>query len=84
MVLMRIFGPKREEGEGGWRRLHNEELHNFYASPNIIRVTKSRKMRWAGHVAEIGEKRQTKFSWENLKGRDHFKDLHTYGKIISE
>jgi hypothetical protein len=50
-VLRGIFGPKREEVEGGWRRLHNEELHNLYASPNIIRVTKSRGMRWAGHVA---------------------------------
>jgi hypothetical protein len=50
-VLRRIFGPKREEVAGGWGRLHNEELHNLYASPNIIRVIKSRRMRWAGYVA---------------------------------
>jgi hypothetical protein len=50
-VLRRIFGPKREEVAGGWRRLHNEELHNLYTSPNIIRVIKSRRIRWAEHVA---------------------------------
>jgi hypothetical protein len=50
-VLRRIFVPKREEEAGDWRRLHNEELQNLYASPNIIRVIKSRKMRWAVHVA---------------------------------
>jgi hypothetical protein len=48
---MGIFGPKREEVAGGWRTLHNEELRNTYASPNIIRLTKSRSMGWAGHVA---------------------------------
>jgi hypothetical protein len=47
-VLRRIFGPKREEVVGGWRRLHNEELHNLYASPDIIRVIKSRKLQWTG------------------------------------
>jgi hypothetical protein len=50
-VLKRIFGAKREEVAGGWRRLHNEELHNMYASPNIIRKDKSRMVRWARHVA---------------------------------
>jgi hypothetical protein len=49
-ALRRIFGPKREEVTRGWRKLHNEELHNLYGSPNIIRVMKSRRMRWAGHV----------------------------------
>jgi len=52
-VLSRIFGPKREEVAGGWRRLHDEELHNLYASPNSIRAIKSRRMRWAGHVARM-------------------------------
>jgi hypothetical protein len=50
-VLRRISGPKREEVAGGWRRLHNEELHKLYTLPNIIRVVKSRRMRWAEHVA---------------------------------
>jgi hypothetical protein len=54
-VLRKIFGPKREEVAGGWRRLHNEELHNLYASPNIIRVIKSGRMRWARHVTRMGE-----------------------------
>jgi hypothetical protein len=53
-VLRRIFGPKREEVVGDWRRLHNEELHNLYASQNIIGVTESRRMRWVGHVARMG------------------------------
>jgi hypothetical protein len=53
-VLRRIFGPKRDEVTGGWRKLHNEELHNLYSSPSIIRMIKSRRMRWAGHVARIG------------------------------
>jgi hypothetical protein len=53
-VLRRIFGPKRDEVTGNWRKLNNEELHNLYSSPNIIRMIKSRKMRWAGHVARIG------------------------------
>jgi hypothetical protein len=52
--LRRIFGPKRDEVTGGWRKLHNEEFHNLYSSPSIIRVIKSRKMRWAGHAAGMG------------------------------
>jgi hypothetical protein len=56
-VLRRIFGPKRGEATGGWRKLHNEELHNLYFPPSIIRIIKSRRMRWAGHVARIGAKR---------------------------
>jgi hypothetical protein len=55
-VLRRIFGLKRDEVTGGWRKLHNEELHNLHSSPNIIRI-KSRRIRWAGHVARMGEKR---------------------------
>jgi hypothetical protein len=57
-VLRRIFGPKRDEVTGGWGKLHNEELHNLYSFPNIIRVIKSRRMRWAWHVARMGEKRK--------------------------
>jgi hypothetical protein len=49
-VLRRIFGPKRDEVTGDWRKLHNEELHDLYSSPSIIRIIKSRRMRWAGHV----------------------------------
>jgi hypothetical protein len=52
-----IFGPKRDEVTGGWRKLHNEELHDLYSSPCIIRIIKSRRIRWAGHVARMGEKR---------------------------
>jgi hypothetical protein len=58
-VLSRIFGPKRDEVIGGWRKLHNEELHNLCGSPNIIRIIKSRRIRLAGHVARMGEKRNT-------------------------
>jgi hypothetical protein len=55
-VLRRIFGPKREE-DRSWRKLHNDELHSLYSSPNIVRVIKSRGMRWAGHVARMGKGR---------------------------
>jgi hypothetical protein len=55
-VLRKIFGPKREE-DGSWIKLHNDELHSLYSSPNIVRVMKSRRMKWAGHVARMGEGR---------------------------
>jgi hypothetical protein len=55
--LRKIFGPKRDEVIGDWRKLHNEELHNLYCSPSIIRIIRLRRMRWAGHVATMGEKR---------------------------
>ena len=57
MVLSRIFGTRRDEVTGEWRRLHNEELNDLYSSPKIVRVIKSRRMRWAGHVARTGEER---------------------------
>jgi len=56
-VLRRIFGPRGDEVKGDWRKLHNNELNDLYSSPNIVRVMKSRKMRWAGHVARMGERR---------------------------
>jgi hypothetical protein len=55
-VMRKIFGPERE-GDGSWRKLHNDELHDLYSSPNIVRVIKSRRMRWAGHVARMGDGR---------------------------
>jgi hypothetical protein len=56
-VLRRIFGPKRDEVTGEWRTYRNEELHNLYSSPSIIRIMKSRRMRWAGHVAQMWKQR---------------------------
>ena len=58
MVLRRIFGPRRDEVTGELRRLHNEELNDLYSSPNIVRVIKWRRMRWAGHVARMGVERE--------------------------
>jgi hypothetical protein len=55
-VLRKIFGPKREE-DGSWKKLHNYELHGLYSSPNVVRVIKSRRMRWVGHMARMGEGR---------------------------
>jgi hypothetical protein len=55
--VLRIFGPKRDEVTGGWRKLHNEELRDLYSSPSIIRIIKSRRKRWMGHVARMGGKR---------------------------
>jgi hypothetical protein len=56
-VLRGVFGPKRDQVTGEWRKLHNEEINDLYSLPNIVRVVKSRRMRWAGHVAHMGEER---------------------------
>ena len=83
MVLRRIFGPRSDEVTGEWRRLHNEELNDFYSSPNIVRVIKSRRMRWAGHVARMGEERRCIESWWGSgRSRDHWGDLGVDGWII--
>ena len=63
-VLRGIFGAKRDEVTGEWRKLHNEELNDLYCSPDIVRVIKSRKMEWARHVARMGERCVQGFSWE--------------------
>jgi hypothetical protein len=79
--LRRIFGPKREE-EVSWIKLHNDELHNLYSSPNIVRVIKSQRMRWAEHVGRMREWRGVYRIWlECPKGRDHWEDLGVGGKI---
>jgi hypothetical protein len=70
---------------GEWRKLHNEELHNLYSSSDIIRQVKSRRMRWAGHVARMGEERKcARFYWESPKERDHLEDQVVGGKLGSE
>ena len=72
MVLRRIFGLRRDEVTGEWRRLHNEELNDLYCSPNIVRVIQSRRMRWDGHVARMGEERGCIGScWGNRREGDH-------------
>ena len=83
IVLRRIFGPRREEVTVEWRRLHNEELNDLYSSPNIVRVIKSRRMGWAGHVARMGEERECIGSWwGNRRERDHWGGLGVDGWII--
>jgi hypothetical protein len=72
-VLRKMFGPKRDEVTK-WRRLHTEVLHDLYCSPNIVRVTKLRIARWAGHVACTGEERGRGFWRENLKEKDQLED----------
>jgi hypothetical protein len=80
-VLRKIFGPKREE-DGSWRKLHNDELRDLNSSPNIVRVIKSRRMRWAGHVARMGEGRGVYRFWlGGPKVRDHWEDLGVDGRV---
>jgi len=84
-VLRRIFGPRRDDVTGEWRRLHNEELNDLYTLPNFMREIKSRRMRWAGHVTRIGEKRRCiGFWWGNRRERDHWGDLGVDRRIILE
>jgi hypothetical protein len=70
-VLRRIFGAKRDEMTGGWRKPHDEELHDLYFSPSIIRIIKSRRMRWAGHVSQMGKKSNTYRLWESQREGGH-------------
>jgi hypothetical protein len=71
-VLRRLFGPKRNEVTGEWRKLHNEELRDLYSSPSIIRITQSRRMRWAGHVARMGRRgMRIDYWWGSQRERDH-------------
>ena len=82
-VLRRIFGPKRDKVTGEWRKLHNEGLYDLYSSPNIIRVIKSRRMRWAGHVARMWERRGPYMVWwGTLNERDHLEEPGVDGRII--
>jgi hypothetical protein len=81
-VLKKIFGPKRDEVTGDWRKLRKEELHYLYCSPNVISVIKSRRMRWVGHVACMGEESSTGFSGENLKEKDHLENIGVDGRTI--
>jgi hypothetical protein len=79
-VMRRIFGPKREEVTGEWRKLHNEEINDLHCSANIVRVIKPRIIRWEGHVARMGERRV--FWWGNLREREHLEVPGIDGRII--
>jgi hypothetical protein len=82
-VLRRIFGPKRDEVTGEWRKLHNEELRDLCSSPSIIRIIKLRKMRWAGHVARMGGiGTRIDYWWKSQREGDHQEDQDVGGWII--
>jgi hypothetical protein len=82
-VLRRVFGPKKDEVTGEWRKLHNEELNDLYSLPIIVWVLKSRRIRWAGRVACMGRREGcTGCWWGNLRGKVHWGDLGVDGRII--
>jgi hypothetical protein len=82
--VRRIFGPKRDEVTGDWRRLRNEKLYDVYSSPNIIRVIKSGRLRWVGHVARMGERRGAHgvLVGKDLRGREYLQDVGVDGRIL--
>jgi hypothetical protein len=83
LVPLRIFGPNRDEVTGEWRRLHNEEFHALYSSPNIIHAIISRRLRWAGHIARVGESRGAyRVLVGNLREKDHLKDPGVDGRLM--
>jgi hypothetical protein len=80
--VLRMFEPERDEVTGGWRKFHDEELHNLYSSPCIIRTIKSRRMRWIGHVVSMGEMRDAFKIWpEKLEGKYHLEGLDVDERI---
>ena len=82
-MLRKIFGPERDGVTGEWRKPHNEELNNLYSSPNIFRVMKSRRMRWARQVARMSrDEVRTRFRWGNLRERDQMGDSDVGGRVI--
>jgi len=82
-MLRRIFGPERDEVTGEWRKLHNEETDDLYSSPNIVRMIKSRRMKWAGNVARMGRgEAYAYFWWGNVRKRDHLEDVGVDGRML--
>jgi hypothetical protein len=78
-VQRRIFGPRRDDVTGDWRKLHNEKLHNLYSSPNVIRMIKSRRMRWTGHLAGMVE---TRNAYRILVGKPNWLRIETSGGLL--